>query len=100
MHEAQASHAKAMVAMRPLAHYIGRIPHHGGAGRMEAPMTKQQTATAAFIARKAEIDAMISLLARMSDEHFGVGPDDVNWGHVGSLSEVARKLREIIDFVA
>ncbi|WP_169711941.1 hypothetical protein [Erythrobacter tepidarius] len=33
----------------------------------------------AFIARKAEIDAMLARLAALSDEHFGYAPDEINW---------------------
>ncbi|NGQ93563.1 hypothetical protein G5V65_22075 [Rhodobacter sp. HX-7-19] len=36
----------------------------------------------AFIAAKIEIDAMLARLAAHSADHFGHGPDEVNWGHV------------------
>ena len=36
----------------------------------------KQTALDAFIARKTEIDAMLERLKVLSDEHFGVSPDD------------------------
>ena len=39
-------------------------------------------ALAAFVTRKAEIDAMLERLATFSDGHFGVAPDDVHWGHL------------------
>jgi hypothetical protein len=56
-------------------------------------------ALAAFITRKAEIDAMLERLAAFSDDHFGVAPDDVHWGHVGDLGHVIEKLREASDFI-
>ena len=28
---------------------------------------------------------MLTRLQALSDEHFGVAPDEVTWGHVGSL---------------
>ena len=45
-----------------------------------------EDALAAFVQRKAEIDAMLSRLQALSDEHFGYSPDEVTWGHVGSLA--------------
>ena len=44
----------------------------------------------AFIARKAEIDTMLERLRALSDEHFGYAPDDINWGHVGTLGHLLR----------
>jgi hypothetical protein len=54
-------------------------------------------ALAAFVARKAEIDVMLDRLAALSAEHFGVAPDDVNWGHVGNLDSYAALLKRITD---
>jgi hypothetical protein len=51
----------------------------------------------AFIARKVEIDAMLARLQRLSDEHFGYSPDEINWGHVGTLEYYAELLRRITD---
>lgn len=51
----------------------------------------------AFMARKAEIDAMIARLQTLSDEHFDVAPGRVDWSHVGSLEFYAEHLREVCD---
>lgn len=51
----------------------------------------------AFIAAKNEIDAMLARLVGHSADHFVYGPDDVNWGHVGTLDHYRVKLREISD---
>ena len=51
----------------------------------------------AFIAAKSEIDAMLARLAAHSADHFGYSPDDVNWGHVGTLDHYRARLREIAD---
>ena len=51
----------------------------------------------AFIAAKAEIDAMLAQLAALSADHFGYGPEDVNWGHVGTLDHYRTRLREITE---
>ena len=56
-------------------------------------------ALAAFAARKVEIDAMLQRLASFSDDHFGVTPDEVMWGHVGDLGFVAERLRQASDFI-
>ena len=69
---------------------------------MNARISKTKTrsnddALAAFVARKAEIDAMLTRIQALSDEHFGVAPDDVTWGHVGSLGHYAELLKRITD---
>ena len=51
----------------------------------------------AFIAAKIEIDAMLARLMAHSADHFGYSPDEVNWGHVGTLNHYSAKLREITD---
>jgi hypothetical protein len=50
------------------------------------------------MARKLEIDAMLQRLTEFSADHFGVDPDQVDWGHVGTLSHHARLLRELSDY--
>ncbi|MBF0092944.1 MAG: hypothetical protein HQL33_04945 [Alphaproteobacteria bacterium] len=60
------------------------------------PKTKN-SALAAFIARKAEIDAMLARLAAASADHFGYAPDEINWGHVGTLGHYAELLKRITD---
>ena len=54
-------------------------------------------ATEAFMARKAEIDEMLQRLRTLSDDHFGYAPDEINWGHVGSLVHYAELLKRITD---
>ncbi len=51
----------------------------------------------AFIAAKAEIDKMLERLAAHSGDHFDCSPDDVHWGHVGTLDHYRDCLREITD---
>ena len=57
----------------------------------------KQIALDAYIARKAEIDLMLDRLKALSDKHFGYAPDDINWGHVGTLAHYAELLRQITD---
>ena len=66
--------------------------------RIEAKArSNQENALAAFIARKAEIDAMLARLTALSADHFDTSPDEINWGHVGTLNHYRAKLREITD---
>ena len=53
----------------------------------------------AFIAKKAEIDAMLARLQALSDDHFNFDPEAVNWGSVGSIGGVASDLQKITDFL-
>ncbi len=51
----------------------------------------------AFLAKKAEIDTMLARLRDLSDEHFNWSPDEINWGHVGTLGHYAELLKRITD---
>ena len=51
----------------------------------------------AFMAAKAEIDVMLERLKALSDDHFETHPDEINWGHVGTLNHYASLLRQITD---
>lgn len=55
------------------------------------------TALDAFINKKAEIDAMLARIQQLSDDHFNVEPNKVNWGHVGDLTGYAELLKRITD---
>ncbi|TGD60583.1 hypothetical protein EYC08_20510 [Tabrizicola sp. WMC-M-20] len=50
-----------------------------------------------FISAKFEIDAMLERLKGFSEDHFGIGPDEVHWRHVGTLTHHVSLLREITD---
>ena len=71
-------------------------PDHGA-----TPMTRRATddskALDAFLATKFEIDAMLERIAALSADHFETSPDEINWGHVGTLNHYRAKLREITD---
>lgn len=51
----------------------------------------------AFLAAKAEIDTMLARLAALSDDHFQTSPDEIHWGHVGTLNHYRDRLRDISD---
>ena len=54
-------------------------------------------ALATFVSRKAEIDTMLARLRALSDDHFGYGPDEITWNHVGTLGYYAELLKRVTD---
>ena len=60
-------------------------------------ISSNEDALAAFVSRKAEIDAMLTRLQALSDDHFGYAPDEVTWAHVGTLEHYADLLKRITD---
>ena len=59
--------------------------------------TDNSKALAAFIAKKAEIDAMLERLTALSEDHFNIDPERLYWGHVGELEHYASLLKRITD---
>ena len=57
----------------------------------------RRTTLDAYIAKKTEIDTMLARLKMLSDDHFNVAPDEINWGHVGTLAHYAELLKRITD---
>jgi hypothetical protein len=60
------------------------------------PRSSEQ-ALAAFVSKKAEIDAMLVRLQALSDDHFGYAPDEVTWAHVGTLGYYTELLKRVTD---
>jgi len=56
-------------------------------------------ALAAFIARKAEIEAALDRICAASDDPFFASPEDVHWGHVTALADHAALLKRITDAI-
>jgi hypothetical protein len=54
-------------------------------------------ALAAFVAHKTEIDTILARLTALSDKHFNLSPDEVTWGHVGTLGSYLERLRQVSD---
>lgn len=65
--------------------------------RAEKAARNREAALSAFIAKKAEIDTMLARLESLSDDHFNCHPDEVSWGHVGTLEHYASLLKRITD---
>lgn len=70
-------------------------PHHQL--RTEKARRNHEAALDAFMTKKAEIDEMLARLQGLSDEHFNCHPDEINWGHVGTLEHYASLLKRITD---
>jgi hypothetical protein len=51
----------------------------------------------AFMTTKFQIDEMLERLKALSDDHFETHPDEITWGHVGTLNHYASLLRQITD---
>ena len=62
-----------------------------------ATLRNQDAALQKFLAKKGEIDTMLARLQALSDDHFNAVPDEVNWGHVGTLERYAELLSQITD---
>lgn len=65
--------------------------------RAEKAARNREAAINAFLGKKAEIDNMLARLQSLSDEHFNCQPDEINWGHVGTLEHYASLLKRITD---
>jgi hypothetical protein len=58
-----------------------------------------EQALAAFVSKKAEIDAILTRLQALSDDHFGYSPDEITWSHAEGLAHYAELLKRITDMV-
>jgi hypothetical protein len=65
--------------------------------RADKDRRNKEAALDAFLAAKAEIDTMLERLAALSAEHFETNPEEVDWGHVGTLNHYRDQLRNITD---
>jgi hypothetical protein len=57
----------------------------------------QQKSLEAFMAAKAEFDALVAELQAMSADHFGADPEEVVWEHAEMLKDWNTRLRDITD---
>jgi spore germination protein YaaH len=57
----------------------------------------QQRSLEAFMAAKAEFDALIAELQAMSADHFGADPETVVWGYAEMLKDWNTRFRQITD---
>ena len=59
--------------------------------------TDNAKALDAFMTTKIQIDAMLERLKTLSDDHFEIHSDEIDWGDVGTLNHYASLLRQITD---
>ena len=57
----------------------------------------QERSLVAFLAKKAEFDALLADLTQASEDHFGADPEAVLWGEAAWLHDATAKLKEIAD---
>ena len=57
----------------------------------------QQRSLEAFMAAKAEFDALVAELQQMGADHFGADPEAVLWEHAEMLKDWNTRLRDITD---
>jgi hypothetical protein len=57
----------------------------------------QQRSLEAFMAAKAEFDALVAELQAMSADHFGADPEAVVWEHAEMLKDWNTRLRDMTD---
>ncbi len=57
----------------------------------------QQNSLEAFIAKKAEFDALLTELQQASEDHFGADPETALWGEAAWLADATAKLKDIAD---
>lgn len=60
-------------------------------------MTRRATDNSRALDARIEIDALLERLAALSADHFETSPEEINWGHVGTLNHYRERLREISD---
>ena len=57
----------------------------------------QERSLAAFLAKKAEFDALLAELTQASADHFDADPETVLWGEAAWLSDATAKLKDVAD---
>ena len=57
----------------------------------------QQRSLEAFLAKKAEFDALLAELQQASDDHFGADPEAVLWCEAAWLTDATAKLKDVAD---
>jgi hypothetical protein len=61
--------------------------------------TPNEQAQDAFIASLAKSAMLAERIQETLNNHLGVNPDTLNWGHVGNIQHVQELLEEIAEFL-
>ena len=59
---------------------------------------KNEKALGAFMAKIAEAQSLLAELQAHVDDHMGASPEEINYGHVGSVGYMVEKLAELTDW--
>lgn len=62
-------------------------------------MSANDKAVNAFVGNVSKAVALLEALKAHFDDHMGVGPDEVHWGHVGTAGKACEDLEELCRFV-
>ena len=54
-------------------------------------------ATTAYVQKIGKLIGLLEALQTAAENHFDTNPDDINWGHVGSLNAVVDRVQEAHD---
>lgn len=55
----------------------------------------RETAVQVFTHNIASARELLTMIRRHLDDHMGVAPDEVHWGHVGDAAHTVEQLKEI-----
>jgi hypothetical protein len=61
---------------------------------------KARIALDEYMAAQAAAAELLEDITEALDEHHGVGPDEINWGHVGDVNAVVEQLTAIKNFIS
>ena len=56
--------------------------------------SSKDQAREAFIQHVASARELVTMLRRHLDDHMGVGPEEINWAHVGDAARLVETLKE------
>ena len=76
---------------------VNHIDPSRAESRRPKPDESRSTAHAAFLAKNAEIAAMLARLQALSTADFEMNPDEIDWRHVGTLGHYASLLKCVTD---
>ncbi len=65
--------------------------------RGRSMQTKQnEPALRGFVATVGEIRRLLETLSEAADEHFGLTPEEIHWGHVGDATWTRDQLKHVL----
>ena len=59
----------------------------------------KRNAEDAFLEHYTTIVKQIEMLKEAADDHFDCNPDDIHWGHVGTLAHYSKTLGELLNSI-